>query len=149
MEGEKNNKKTDQPLLLDFSADDANRNNGVEAKSSVVDDVTVNHSDGDVPTNDVTKSDLFLHVQYCLSRALEGVSLDNMSQVFAVVNNPTDHLISLDQSNKSCLRDELIAILHQQVSWYHCSGQDREMLLLQNLLQQLDLVPANKLYRIN
>lgn len=90
-------------------------------------------------------SDMLSHVCHSLSRALEGIPLDNMSQVFAVVNHPVvNNLVSMEQSSKSCLRDELIAILHQQVSWYQCSGQDGEMLLLQDLLQKLDQIPAEK-----
>jgi len=129
--------KNEKPLL-DLSTDHVN-----EVNSRSDSQVVITGNDNSLSTDDVA-SETFLHVRYCLSRALEGISLDNMSQVFAVVSDPTDRLISLDQSNKSSLRDELIAILHHQVSWYHCSGRTGEMLLLQNLLQKLDQIPLNK-----
>ena len=138
---EKHVEKNEHPLLLDLTANSVDENKGVGLKSDVEVAATNNiHND-----DDETMSSTFSHIQNCLCRALEGVSLDNMSQVFAVVNNPTvDNLISLEQSNKSCLRDELVAILHQQVNWYRCSGQDGEMLLLQDLLQKLDQIPTKK-----
>ena len=141
LEGEKHIEKNDHPLLLDFTANYDDKGVGLK---SVVEDAATNNTHNDLSVEDAIPN-TFSHVQNCLSRALEGISLDNMSQVFAVVNNPAvDNLISLEQSNKSCLRDELVAILHQQVSWYRCSGQDGEMLLLQDLLQKLDQIPTNK-----
>lgn len=136
-------KHTEQSLLLDFTTNSIDENKGVGLKSDVEVAATSN-GHNDLSTDDTVSSTLS-HVQNCLSRALEGISLDNMSQVFAVVNNPAvDNLISLEQSNKSCLRDQLVAILHQQVNWYRCSGQDGEMLLLQDLLQKLDHIPTIK-----
>ena len=142
LKGEKQIEKNGHPLLLDFTANSVvYENKGVGLKSDV-EIAATNNAHNELSIDDDTLS----HVRNCLSRALEGVSLDNMSQVFAVVNNPAvDHLISLEQANKSCLRDELVAILHQQVNWYHCSGQDGEMLLLQDLLQKLDQIPTKKL----
>ena len=126
--------------MLDFTANSINENKGVGLKS----DVEVATTNNAVSVDDAMP-DTFSHIQNCLSRALKGISLDNMSQVFAVVSNPgVDNLISLEQSNQSCLRDELVAILHQQVSWYRCSGQDGDMLLLQDLLQKFDQIPTKK-----
>lgn len=143
------NGENKQPLLLDLTTSDGVNEDGVNEDGvglkSNVEIVTTNGSDENLLNDDATMLDTLLHVRNCLYRALEGISLDNISQIYAVVNNPAvNNLISLDQSSQSCLRDELIAILHQQASWYHCSGQDGEMLLLQDLLQKLDQIPAKK-----
>ena len=113
-------------------------------KSNVENGIVDNNDDNFV-NDDVTILDMLLHVRSSLSQALKGLSLDNISQIYAVVNNPAvGNLISLEHSSQSCLRDELVAILHQQISWYHCSGQDGQMLLLQDLLQKLEHIPTKK-----
>lgn len=105
-----------------------------------------NVENGIVDNHDDTILDVLLHVQSTLSQALKGLSLDNISQIYAVVNNPAvGNLISLEHSGQSCLKDELVAILHQQSSWYHCSGQNGKMLLLQDLLEKLDQIPMKRL----
>lgn len=132
--------KSQQPLL-DLSIDCVRERVGLQQN------VVINADDNSTTDNEAM-SETFSHVQRCLCRALEGISLDKMTQIFAVVNNndnSVDQLISLGQSNQSFLKDELSAILHQQVSWYHCSGEEGDMLLLQDLLQNLDYIPVARL----
>ena len=141
---EKEIANNEHSLLLDFTGNSPDKNKGTGVQS----DTTASNGHVDDTLADIMP-DTFSHVQDCLCRALAGVSLDNMSQVFAVVNDSSvGNLISLEQSSKSTLKDELVAILHQQASWYHCSGQDGDMLLLQNLLQKLDQIPAKMLVAI-
>ena len=138
---EKEIANNEHSLLLDFTGNSSDETKGMGLKS----DTAANNGHVNDTLADVMP-DTFSHIQGCLSRALAGVSLDNMSQVFAVVNDSSvGSLISLEQSKKSNLKDELVAILHQQASWYHCSGRDGEMLLLQDLLQKLDQIPAKML----
>ena len=116
---------------------------------SNVENGIVDNDEDSLVNDDVTIQDMLLHVRSSLSQALKGLSLDNISQIYAVVNNPAvGNLISLEHSSRSCLRDELVAILHQQISWYHCSGQDGQMLLLQDLLQKLEHIPTKKLIQL-
>ena len=139
--------------MLDLSVDEAaDKEAGLAShapETGVAPPTTNDFTDepSSIGKNDTSSKDLLSHTQFCLLQALQGISLDNMSQVFGVLNHEamdSDTLISLDQANKSSLRDELIAILHHQLHWYQCAGMVGDTLLFQDLLQNLDKIPAEK-----